>query len=367
MDHPLWTGEAGERPRVVAVGAYRDLLGIGGDAMLDALRLQADIRRVPASPAPWAAPRALMQALRAVREHDAELVHVLDARLAAIGRWIRRKQGMPATVSLTSADVQLARGWPRFNGAVRQLDHAFVSDSGVASLLREHAPGVDVSVLPPAARPLPWPRTSRMSAIARVLRGIRPGRLVVGVPWPAERRDLRWFRDAVMPLVDGGPVCLIFGAPGRRHARLLFGARGLQTDFRVHCGPLDGDTIAAVARCVDAFVVPSGVRGLDGGSPTEVALALAMGGVPVVTCGEADSLVLAHERNAFVVEPDERALVHTVSQVLALPAIQRHALGEEFARYTMHRWPVEAVGDVYGDRFAALVGRPRIPADLRAA
>jgi len=368
MDNPAGIVPVVERPRVVVVGSYRDPLGLSGAGVLDAMRRHADVRHVEGGAAPWAAPGTLVRTLRAVREHDAELVHVLDGRHAGVGRWIRRNRGLSATISLTASDLRIGRGWPRAGGALAHLDHAFVSDAAVVSLLHDRAPRLDVSVVPPAARALPWPRQHRMSAVARTLRGVRPGRLVVGVPWPADRRDLRWFRDAVMPLVEGGPLCLVFGAPSRRYARLLFGTQGLQSDFRVYAGPLDGDTIAAVARCVDAFVVPSGVHGVDGGPATEFALALAMGGVPVVTCGESDNRVLAHERNAFVVvEADERALVHTVSQVLALPAIQRHALGEDFARYTMNRWTWDAVAEIYAERFAALVGRPQIPADLRAA
>jgi hypothetical protein len=135
----------------------------------------------------------------------------------------------------------------------------------------------------------------------------------------------------------------------------------------VHTGRLDADTLAAVARCVDIFAVPSGVRGLPTEAASDFAIALAMGGVPVVTYGEQDAFVLAHEQNAFVVEPDERAFIHTLNQVLALPAVQRHALGEDFARYTLRRWPWDAVTSIYADRFAALVGRPSIPVDLRAA
>lgn len=335
--------------------------------MLDALRQHADVRLIETNQAPWSAPGTLMRVVREVREHDAELVHIMDARHATIGRWMRLKTGLPATVSLTSADVRVARGWPRTAAAFGQFDLAFVTEPGVAGALRMRTPRLDVTVVPPVAQPMPWPRKDRMAAVARALKGIRPGRLVIGVPWPADRRDLRWFRDAIMPLVDGGPLCLVFGAPSRRYARLLFGARGMDTDFRVYQGRLDGDTIAAVARCVDAFVVPSGIGGLDGASPTDFALALAMGGVPVVTCGEADSPVLAHERNAFVVEADERAFVHTLSQVMALPAVQRHALGEDFARYTLRQWTWDAVAEIYAERFAALVGRPHIPADLRAA
>ncbi|MBI5288006.1 MAG: glycosyltransferase [Chloroflexi bacterium] len=367
MSKPVPLFRPADHPRVVAVGCYRDPLGMAGAGMLEALRQRADLRLVETSQAPWSAPGVLMRTLREVRAHDAELVHILDARHATVGRWMRAKKGLPATVSLTSGDVRVTRGWPRTAAVLPQLDLAFVTEPAVAAALRTRAPRLDVTVVPPAAQPLPWPRKDRMAAVTRALKGVRPGRLVIGVPWPADRRDLRWFRDAIMPLVDGGPLCLVFGAPSRRYARLLFGARGMETDFRVYQGRLDGDTIAAVARCVDAFVVPSGIGGLDGASPTDLALALAMGGVPVVTCGEADSPVLAHERNAFVVEPDERAFVHTLSQVMGLPAVQRHALGEDFARYTLRQWTWDAVAEVYAERFAALVGRPQIPADLRAA
>ena len=78
--------------------------------------------------------------------------------------------------------------------------------------------------------------------------------------------------------------------------------------------------------------------------------------------------MLAHERNGFVVEPgDERGYVHTLNQVLSLPAAQRHVLGQEFARFTLAKWRWSDVASAYTERFAALVGRPRIPADLRAA
>ncbi len=353
-------------PRVVAVGTYRDPLGFSGKGIRETLGRVAEVRNVDASGAPWSRPATLIKTLRAVRDHDAELVHVLDARYAAVGRWVRRRMSLPVTISLSSADVKVVSGWPRASKGLDALDLAFVSEPHVAAALRERAPRLDVMLVPPAAGVLPWPTRKKMNAMTRALKDTRAGRLAIGVPWPADRRDLRWFRDAIMPLVDGGPLCLVFGAPGRREARLLFGAQGFQSDFRVQIGRLDGPTIAAAARCVDAFVVPSGLHGLSGAA-TDLGLALAMGGVPVINYGETDERVLAHEQNAFVVEPNEGAFVHTLSQVLSLPAIQRHALGEDFARYTLRHWNWDAAAEVYGDRFAALVGRPRIPADLRAA
>jgi glycosyltransferase involved in cell wall biosynthesis len=354
-------------PRIIALGSYRDALGLSGDGIFGALGRLADVRHVDTTGPLWGSPHLLTRAMRAAREHGAELVHVFDARYAAVGRWVGNRYGIPATLSLSSADIPVSRGWPRPTAAVGRYDLAFVSEPAVAAALRERAPSLDVMVCPPVARPLPWPASKDMSSITRLLRDVRPGRLVVGVPWPADRRDVRWFRDAIAPMLDGGPMCLIFAASNRRDARLLFGAQGMQRDFRVHTGRLDGATLAAVARCVDTFAVPSGVHGLRSGASDDMAVALAMGGVPVVTYGEQETRVLAHEQNAFVVEPDERAFIYTLNQVLSLPAVQRQALGEDFARYTLRRWPWEAVSAIYADRFAALVGRPAIPVDLRAA
>jgi hypothetical protein len=354
-------------PRVVTVGSFRDPLGLAGDGLATGLRRIADVRAVETSRAPWSAPSVLFETLRAVRAHDAELVHTFDARHAAVGRWIRKRRGLPATLSLSSSDVRVVKGWPKPDAVLQGLDLAFVSEPAVQAALREQAPRLDVMMVPPVARPLPWPDKAPMMTIKRLLKDVRPGRLVIGVPWPGDRRDARWFRDSIMPLMDGAPMCLLFGAPSRRHARLLFGAQGMQQDFRVHVGRLNAHVISAVARCVDAIAIPSGFHGVDAGAANDLAIGLAMGGVPLVAYGAADARVLAHEQNAFVVEPNEQAFVSTLNQVLALPAVQRHALGEDFARYTLRRWPWEAVCEIYADRFAALVGRPLIPLDLRAA
>lgn len=171
-----------------------------------------------------------------------------------------------------------------------------------------------------------------------------------------------------MPQTAANPVWLIAGAPSRRQARLLVHVAAASSEYRIISGRFDADLIAAVARCVDAFAVPARRHNDAGHAMDESTLALAMGGVPVVTNGRENQRVLAHERSAFVVDPgDERGFISTLDQVLALPAAQRHLLGEEFARSTLAQWTWESVAETYAGRFAALVGRPRIPAGLRAA
>jgi glycosyltransferase involved in cell wall biosynthesis len=355
------------RPRVLLLGNSVHALQGAGTGLVDALSRVADVENYCPSSALSVFPLRLVRVHRAAQAHGSELVHVVDGRLAPTGSLVAQRLGVPLSATVGAMDLHVTHGRRRLPSWVRRLDLAFITDPTLSPSLRDAAPLLDVTVVPPVAQPLPWPTRRAMSSIKRILRRVRPGRLIVGVPWPADRRDLRWFRDAVIPLVDGGPFCLAFGAPGSRAARLMFGAQNLQNDFAVHVGGINADMIAAISRCVDALVVPSGIHGLQPGGATDVGLALAMGGAPVVTCEEVETRVLAHERNAFVVGQDEREFVSTLSQVLSLPAEQRHALGEEFARYTLRRWTWDNAAEIYGERFAALVGRPMIPAALRAA
>jgi hypothetical protein len=202
--------------------------------------------------------------------------------------------------------------------------------------------------------------------MSRLLRDIAPGRLVIGLPWTRDVDYMRWHRDAVAPLLTGNPVCLLLGAPSRRQARLVFGASGRQAEYRVHTGKLDAETIAAAARCVDAFVVAGTPRTAH--MEPDLLLTMAASRAPLVAGGGVRSVVLRHEANAFVATAgDPLSLVSTLNQLLALPAVQRHYLGEQFADYTIlqHTW--EQAASLYAERFAVMVGRPPIPADLRAA
>lgn len=311
----------------------------------------------------------LLRAVRAVRDDGAELVHLYDARFAPMALLMRQRLGVPVTASVCSSDTQGRGPWGRMAArAIGRLDHVFTSDDAPARALLARSSCLPVSVVRHAATPLPWPSKRGLAAVTRSLRGTRPGRLVVAVPWSENRDDLRWFRDLAQPRLEARPLSLIVGAPTRRDVRMLVGSEGLERDFRVVTGRLTADMISAVARCADAFAVPAGCHALERRDPSALGISLALGGIPVVTNGEEDARVFAHERNGFVIAPgDDGEFVRTLNQLLALPAVQRHALGEEFARYTLNRWRWGDVAEVYAERYAALVGRPQIPADLRAA
>lgn len=350
-------------PRIALLGHHIDSLGARDDALAGALAEVAHVREIGAR-SQMAAYRA---GVRAVRGEDFEAVHLLDAALAPAGALIRRRTGAPVSVSVSAGRV--AGGGVRgrlARRALNRLDQAFVTDHGTLRYLRAEARRLPAVLAPALAIAPAAPTAGAMAAMGRLLRGVTPGRLVIGVPWTADADYMRWHRDAVAPLLTGNPVCLLLGAPSRRQARIVFGVNGLQIDYRVHTGRLDADTVGAAARCVDAFVVAGTPRRAY--SEPDLIMAMATAGAPLVAGGGLRSPVLRHESNAFIAAAgDPLSLVSTLNQLLSLPAIQRHYLGEQFAEHTLASYPAQGAAPVYAERFAALVGRPLIPENLRAA
>jgi len=357
---------ASGRPRVIVIGSYPDALGLRADGFQRALAAEADIAHLDGSSALREGVRLYRRAASLVTREGFELVHVLDPRFAAVGAALRRHHAVAATVTLTPGVMRsrtpLARLSRRCLGA---FDEAFAGEEALAPLVRLRVPRLPVSIVRPGAGELPWPSPRGVARVARALRGVSPGRLIVGVPWPRNRNDLRWYRDIVMPQLTARPLCLLFGAGSQRDARFRVGAAGAEADFRMLGGRMSGSLIAAVARVVDVFAVPASA---DGAGDSDLRTALAAGGVPVVSHATARDLVLAHQASGLTVAPgDERGFIDALDGLLGLPAIQRHFLGEDMARSLLQERSWRPAAAAYAERFAALVGRPRIPADLRAA
>jgi len=355
------------RPRVVLIGGEPAASAGARGGLARALAARADVEFVAARSLLRDGLRAYRRAASAVTTDGFEMVHLLDAGLAPIGALLRRNHGVPVSVTV-SPQVMTGKtpGAVLARRALGQLDEAFVAEPALWESVSAAAPRLAVSLSRPRATELPWPSTRDVAVVARLMRDVRPGRLVIGVPWPENRNDLRWFRDRVLPLLDGKPLCLLFGAPSRRETRLLLPGAGVRSQFRVLSGNVPGPRLAAVARWLDVVAAPAAVAEREG-SP-ERTLALAVVGVPLLTSRGHDAALLDDEQDAFLVAPgDDRAFASTLNRVLALPAVQRHYLGEEFARHALARWNCDAAADVCVERFAALVGRPQIPVALRAA
>jgi glycosyltransferase involved in cell wall biosynthesis len=358
--HARFAGRS-TRPRVVVVGSYRMPLGAADEAALDALSRVAAVHPVDASPTPMGMLRALRGASRAVGD-GCEAVHLLDARLAVPALAVRRRYGVPVTATLTNDDLVARRSRAAM---LRRLDDVFVH--GDAASVQAAARSMPVSFVPPLAPAIPAPTPRRLASMARLVRDGTPGRLVVAAPWPSDPEQVRWCRDSVVPLLQGNPLWVFLGAPGRRQVRLMAGAIGMKGSFRAHIGAIDADVVAAAARCADVFVL-CGDAARARASTQELLLALIASKVPLVAGGGVDCMLAEHETNAFVVAPgDASGLVSTLNRLLALPAVQRHYLGEEFADHVARRYTWDTAAEVYGERLAALVGRPQIPLELRAA
>ena len=162
----------------------------------------------------------------------------------------------------------------------------------------------------------------------------------------------------------GWVLIVVLGAPNQREPRMLLGRA--MSRSRVRAAALTAAEITAAARFVDVVVAPGAVKRAV--SQTEVLLAIASSGVPLVAGGAVRDEVLEHERNALLVEPgDAMGLASTLNSLLTLPPLQRQFLGQDFAAHTLGRWTAESAADIYAERFAALVGRPRIPVELLRA
>lgn len=343
-------------PRVVLVGP-NGRTDAAGDTLARALGRDLTVDLVEGSSLLRDGARAYSRAAACIRA-GAEAAHLLDARFALVGALLQRRYQVPVTVDARAADVT------RRLAPLGRLDHAFVAHAEVADGLRRKARTLPLSHVPPVATVPVEPTERELDRTSRVLREATLGQLVVAMPWPDDREHVRWYRDAIAPLLRGNPLTLMLDVPNRRAARLLTNAVG--TSMRARRGKLTPSALAAAARCADVFVVPGLPR--TPATTSELLLALASTGVPVVAGGAVLNGTLEHERNALVVEQgDAFGLVSTINQLLELPAQQRHALGEEFAAYTMARAAWADIVPAYVERFSALVGRPLIPENLRAA
>jgi hypothetical protein len=357
----------GRAPRVVTLGSLRDPLGMSADGFHRALAAAAEVEHLDTA-RPIHDGVRLYRAAAALIHRDAfELVHVLDPRLAPIGAMLHRRHGVPASLTLT-ADVQESRRpWAALaRRSLGAFAEAFVAEDDFAGVAGPGCRGVPLYTMPVAARELPLPSPRDVARVARALHTLTPRRPIVAVPWPRTGTDFRWFRDVVMPHLSAQPVCVLFGVTSRRQLRLMLQAAGSPADVRSIAGPLTASLIAAVARVADAFAAPAPSR------PDEVSsgvtMALTVSGVPVVTNAMAFDCVAAHETSGLMIDKgDESGFIAALDNVLALPAVQRRFLGEDIARSTLRERPWQPVAEAYTERFSALVGRPVIPAALRAA
>lgn len=357
-----------QRARVAVVGERRIAPCIPERAWRDALSEEADILTVPASSSLRGMLPAARHVASAIRNEGAEVVHLQDVRLVPAALLATRTHHVPLTCDLVSQDLR-ARS-PLVRLAIRladRLDQSFCSEHEAMRALRDRAPHLPVVLVPAVASMSPAPSVSETQTVVHALRGVNVGRPIVAVAWPEERAAMLRFCDFVLPRLATKPICIAFGVPDVRRARRIVRLAGAHYTVRLAEGPLTAGMIAAVARFADVMaVLPGPLSAVD--DQAAAAITIASSGAPVVAWNEDLGGVLRHEENALLsADASTWGYVRLLDEVLTLPSLQRHFLGEEFRRATFASWPVSAAAQIYGERFAALTGRPRIPAELRAA
>jgi hypothetical protein len=291
------------------------------------------------------------------------VVHLESAALAPFGRLLRARLGTPVSAAARPEDLcdGLTPGLAR---ALDQLDEAFVFGSDSMEVVGAATRRVVVTRLPAAAHPLPHADGAAVQRVWRCLRAADPQRPVVILPWPENRVSRRRLREGMLPWLPAGATYAIIGGPAGWPAgyRLRIAGRDV-----ISCvADLDPWGIAALAAAADAVVVAGELRdGPDGDAALR--LSLAVSGAPVVAFA-ADADVLDHEQSALLAPAnDARALAKALASVLALPPVQRRALGGAFAAHALRAHPEAAFWEAYRARFLALAGRPPVPEALRSA
>ncbi len=365
-DHEA-AGGAGARPRVVIVGRPRGTFSPELRSLLAPVALTREID----GPLPllgW--PRALQSVSRAVHDEGFEIVHLAAVRYAQFGRFVGRRLGVPVTVDVTPEDLQWGRGRRRLPvDVIDSLDEVFAAGPDTAEQLRRVTRIVPITPLPLHACGRAEPSRAALRRLTRALRRAEPSGVVVALPWTHEMRQLRWFRDALLPALGGNVTCLMAGVPDRATLQRTRQIIGRRSDVVLLRGKLDAEGVSAIARSADVVMLPwhHAPEGPDADAMLQ--LAFVGSGTPVIARETDEGRgVLEHERSAFMVRAGEAfGFASTLTQLLVLPALQRHYVGAEFAAYAMEQWPADALAAVYAERFAALAGRPQIPAELRAA
>ena len=170
-------------PRIVTVGSYRDPIGLADRRA--SVRPSRRRRRAPSSRRP------VHHGQRRPRcSAPCVLTRRARRRTGARARCpLRRRRPLDSQAARTClrrcrcrhAGCRIRNGWPCRAGSLGRFDAGFVSDASVLrGPSRARASASMSTLVPPVARPLPWPDKGRMSTMTRLLRDVRPGRLVDG-------------------------------------------------------------------------------------------------------------------------------------------------------------------------------------------
>jgi len=301
-------------------------------------------------------PSAVVQGANIARRHKIEAIHLADALLAPVGVALKRLTGLPVTASVCGLDVTYSNRFyqaaiPR---ALKELDMVMPISRATEEQVRTRAGfGVPSTVVPLGINALPLSSQEAGRAFRASIGVAADAPIILTVGRLIARKGVAWFVEGVLPRLRGDAVYVVVG-DGPEGDRIARAAASQGVSGRVHqVGRVDERTLAAAYTAADIFVMPNVPVPGDIEGFGLVALEAAAAGLPVVAADlEGIRQAVQHGHNGLLAPAkDAPAWTEAISWLLALPAVERDALGARFSAAAMadYSWDKTAA------RYAALI------------
>ncbi|MBI5288957.1 MAG: glycosyltransferase family 4 protein [Chloroflexi bacterium] len=301
-------------------------------------------------------PSAVVQGANTARRHKIEAIHLADALLAPVGVALKRLTGLPVTASVCGLDVTYPNRFyqaaiPR---ALKELALVMPISRATEEQLRARAGfGVPSVVVPLGINPLPVSNQEAAHDFRASIGVAAEKPIVLTVGRLIARKGVAWFVGEVLPRLGSDVVYVIVG-DGPERDRIAGAAAAQNVSDRVRqMGRVDDATLASAYAAADVFVMPNVPVPGDIEGFGLVALEAAAAGVPVIAADlEGIRQAVRHGHNGLLASAkDAQAWAEAISSLLALPPVEREALGARFSAAAMadYSWDKTAA------RYAALI------------
>lgn len=317
-------------------------------------------------------PYAFAAALRLIRTGRVDAVCLSDAMLAPLGAALQSATGVPVVATVHGLDVTWTnRAYqavvPR---ALARLDLVLPNSAATDAAMRVRTGARPPSlVVPLGVNPIAVPDDAAIAEFERMAGAGRDERLLLTVGRLVARKGAAWFAGNVLPHVPAEVRWVVIGEGPERDAIAAAAARAGASGRVRLLGRVSDEVLAAAYNRAELFVMPNVPVAGDIEGFGLVALEASASGLPVLASRlEGIAEAVQHEQNGVLVPAgDAAAWASHVRLLLALPPRQLHALGAEFAAYTLATFGWDRTARRYVDAIAEILEHRAGARQARAA
>lgn len=305
-------------------------------------------------------PRAFMTGLRAIWQHQPDVIHLADGLMAPVGALLKATTGTPVTASIHGLDVTYPNRLYRraVIPALKRLDLSITNSAATAAMLERDGVRRWVTI-PLGINSLPASdgRTrAEFAAYAGVDLVAEKRKILLTVGRLVKRKGVAWFVENVLPGLSVDFVYVVIGE-GPEHDAITAAADrvGLSEKVRL-LGRVETHMLSAAYATSDIFVMPNIPVSGDMEGFGLVALEAASSALPVVASDlEGITEAVIDSQNGFLAPAGDRAAyIAVVEKLLKLPAVELKRIGQRFAASTRETFSWEETARRYRDAFAEM-------------